>query len=63
MQIGICLNDTKKYSFLPKKYKHLEWTEGKGDTGKECTSTEKTWTNIDTETEPHECSSSPVYYN
>ena len=30
---GICLKDTKKY-------RYLEWTEGRSDNGKECTSTE-----------------------
>ena len=36
---GICLYDTKK-QFSPKKYGYLEWTEGRGDNSKECTSTE-----------------------
>ena len=35
----ICLKDTKKYSFLQKS-RYLEWTEGRDDNGKECTSTE-----------------------
>ena len=29
----------KKVQFSPKKYRYLEWTEGRGDNGKECTST------------------------
>ena len=37
---AICLNNTKKVQFFPKKYRYLEWTEGRGDNGKECTSTE-----------------------
>ena len=33
----------KKVKFSPKKYKYLEWTKGRGDNGKKCTSTaEKT---------------------
>ena len=54
----------QKSTFSLKKYRYLKWTEGRDDYGKECTSTEgKNWTNIDTETGPHECSSGPVYYN
>ena len=30
----------KKVQFFPKKYRYLEWTEGRGDRGKKCTSTE-----------------------
>ena len=30
----------KKVQFSRKKYRYLEWTEGRGDNGKECTSTE-----------------------
>ena len=30
----------KKVQFSLKKYRYLEWTEGRGDNGKECTSTE-----------------------
>ena len=30
----------KKVQFFPKKYRYLEWTERRGDNGKECTSTE-----------------------
>ena len=26
--------------FSPKKYRYLEWTEGRSDNGKECTTTE-----------------------
>ena len=37
---GICLKDTKKVQFSPKKYKYLEWNKGRGDNGKKCTSTE-----------------------
>ena len=39
LQKGICLNDTKKkkIQFSPNRY--LEWTEGRGDNGEECTST------------------------
>ena len=37
LQKGICLNDTKKVQFSPKKYRYLEWTEGRGDNGNECT--------------------------
>ena len=40
LQRGIWLNDTKKVKFSPKKYIYLEWTKGRGDNGKECTSTE-----------------------
>ena len=29
-----------KKVFSPKKYRYLEWTEGRDDNGKECTSTE-----------------------
>ena len=39
LQKGICLKDTKK-QFSPKNYRYLEWTKGRGDNGKECTSTE-----------------------
>ena len=37
---GISLKDTKKYSFSSKKYRYLEWTKGRGDNSKECTSIE-----------------------
>ena len=30
----------KKVQFSPKKYRYLEWTERRGDNGKECTKTE-----------------------
>ena len=30
----------KKVQFSPKKYRYLEWTEGRGDNGKTCISTE-----------------------
>ena len=30
----------KKFQFSSKKYRYLEWTEGRGVNGKECTSTE-----------------------
>ena len=30
----------KKVQFSLKKYRYLEWTEGRGDNDKECTSTE-----------------------
>ena len=41
LQKEICLKDTKSTVF-PKKilYRYLEWTEGRGDNDKECTSTE-----------------------
>ena len=36
---GVCLR-YKKVQFSLKKHRYLEWTEGRGDNGKECTSTE-----------------------
>ena len=33
----------KKVQFSPKKYRYLEWTEGRGNNGKECTTEEKSW--------------------
>ena len=41
--------------------RYLEWTEERGDNGKECTSTEGKIRHIDTETGTHKCSSVPVY--
>ena len=41
LQKGICLHDTKKIQFSPKKYRYLELTEGRGDNSKEYTSTER----------------------
>ena len=38
LQKGICLNNTKKYSFPQRSIDN--WTEGRGDNGKECTITE-----------------------
>ena len=42
LQKGICLNDTKKYSFPQRSTdtSYLEWTERRGDNGKGCTPTE-----------------------
>ena len=40
LQKGICLNNTKKVQFSPRKYRYLEWTGGRGYNGKKCTSTE-----------------------
>ena len=37
---GICFERYKKVQFSPKKYRYLEWTEGRDDNGKEYTSTE-----------------------
>ena len=34
------LERCKKVQFSPKKYRYLEWTEGRGDNGNKCTSTE-----------------------
>ena len=49
LQKKICQNDMKKFGFLQR---YLEWTEGRGDNGKECTKTKGNWTNIDTEAGP-----------
>ena len=35
----ICFERYKKVQFSS-KYRYLEWTKGRGDNGKECTSTE-----------------------
>ena len=40
LQKGICLKNTKKVQFFWKKYRYLEWTEGRDDNGKQCTLTE-----------------------
>ena len=51
----------KKVQFSPKKYRYLEWIEGRGDNGKQCTAEGKTgqmWI----QRQDHECSSDPVQY-
>ena len=39
----------QKIQFSPEKYRYLEWTEGRGDKGKKCTSTARKIGHIDTE--------------
>ena len=69
---GICLQDTKKYTVFPRKYRYLERTEGRGDNGQECTEGRgdngkeyinwgKNWTYINTETGRYECISNPAH--
>ena len=36
----------QKVQFSPEKYRYLEWTEGRGDNGKECTTTNGTTVQI-----------------